>query len=291
MENGTPLLQVEKLSVHVPEANRIDRGRGDLLLVDDVGFDIQPGERLALVGESGSGKSMTAKAIMQLDRNMALSGSIRWEGRELVGAPPATMRQLRGSAMSMIFQDPMTALNPVLTIGEQVAEPLLVRGVPRKKAYARAAEALQRLSVPRAQERLKAYPSEFSGGMRQRVVMAAALINEPKLLIADEPTTALDVRVQGQVLGLIEELSEELNLAVLFITHDLAIVAGLAHRVAVMYRGQLVEEQPVERLFDAPTHPYTRGLLASIPRLDADPSVRLRTVEDFMDMQEGAHNA
>lgn len=182
----------------------------------------------------------------------------------------------------MIFQDPMTALNPVLTIGEQVAEPLLVRGVSKKEAYRRAAEMLDRLRVPKAKERLRAYPGQFSGGMRQRVVMAAALIAQPRLLIADEPTTALDVRVQEQVLDILEEQSRELNLAVLFITHDLAIVAGLAQSVAVMFRGRLVEQQPVDDLFAHPQHPYTRGLIGSVPRLDADPGVRLKTVADYL---------
>jgi ABC-type dipeptide/oligopeptide/nickel transport system ATPase component len=247
-----------------------------------VSFSIKAGERLALVGESGSGKSMTAKAILQLDRQLAPSGSVKWKGRELLGAPRKILQDIRGSEISMIFQDPMTALNPVLTIGEQVAEPLLVRGVRKREAYRRAADMLDRLSVPRARERLGAYPGEFSGGMRQRVVMAAALVAEPLLLIADEPTTALDVRVQDQVLDILEEQSQEMNLAVLFITHDLAIVAGLAHRVAVMYRGKLVEQQCVDDLFSTPFHPYTRGLLASVPRLNADPDKRLSTVEDFM---------
>ncbi|MGW2158482.1 ABC transporter ATP-binding protein [Nonomuraea sp. NPDC001699] len=279
------MLSIDNLSVRVPERARIGAGTGDLTVVDGLTLSICPGERVALVGESGSGKSITARAVLQLDRSLSYDGSIRWDGTELLGAGERRMRRIRGSEISMIFQDPMTALNPVLTIGQQVAEPLVVRGVPRREALRRAADMLDRLGVPKAEERLRAYPGQFSGGMRQRVVMAAALVAEPRLLIADEPTTALDVRVQEQVLDLIEAMSREMSLSVLFITHDLAIVAGLAHRVAVMYRGRLVECRPVDELFENPEHPYTRGLIGSIPRLDADPDVRLRTVEDFMAME------
>lgn len=279
------VLSIQNLSVCVPERVRIGGGAGDLMVVEGLTLSICPGERVALVGESGSGKSMTARAILQLDRSLGYDGSIRWDGTELLGAGERRMQRVRGSEISMIFQDPMTALNPVLTIGQQVAEPLIVRGVARREALRRAAEMLDRLGVPKAKERLKAYPGQFSGGMRQRVVMAAALIAEPRLLIADEPTTALDVRVQEQVLDLIETMSREMSLSVLFITHDLAIVAGLANRVAVMYRGRLVEDRPVDELFENPRHPYTRGLIGSIPRLDADPNTRLQTVEDFMAME------
>jgi ABC-type dipeptide/oligopeptide/nickel transport system ATPase component len=276
-----PLLEVDRLTVAIPATRRIDGGAGDLSLVKGVSFSIAPGERVALVGESGSGKSMTARAIMRLDRDVLIGGSIRWDGAELVGAPLAEMRKLRGDDISMIFQDPMTALNPVLTIGEQVAEPLTVRGMSKRQALAEAGEMLERLRVPKAKERLRSYPGEFSGGMRQRVVMAAALIGRPRLLIADEPTTALDVRIQEQVLDLIVEQSSELELAMLFITHNLSIVAGLAHQVIVMYRGEFIEKQDVDSLFAAPRHPYTRGLIGSIPRLTSDPSVRLSTVEEY----------
>ncbi|GAA3477275.1 ABC transporter ATP-binding protein [Streptomyces yanii] len=286
-----PLMSIDALSVCVPEKERIGGGAGDLTLVDRLSLQIKPGERVALVGESGSGKSMTARAILQLDPHLRLSGSIRWKGQELVGSGELQMRRIRGREISMIFQDPMTALNPVLTIGEQVAEPLTVRGMSKKKAYAKAAEMLDRLRVPKATERLRAYPGQFSGGMRQRVVMAAALVAEPYLLIADEPTTALDVRVQEQVLDLLEEQSRELDLAVLFITHDLGIVAGLAHRVAVMLRGSLVEARTVDDLFACPRHPYTRGLIGSVPRLDADPNVRLKTVADYMPLEGVTSNA
>ncbi|MBN9037874.1 MAG: ABC transporter ATP-binding protein [Rhizobiales bacterium] len=288
-DGAAPLLEVERLSIAVPAGRRIDgASAGDLTLVSDVSYAIRPGERVALVGESGSGKSLTARAILRLDPGLRLSGSIRWDGRELVGAPEPVLRRIRGDDISMIFQDPMTALNPVLTIGEQVAEPLTVRGVPKKEALARAAEMLDWLRVPRAKERLRSYPGEFSGGMRQRVVMAAALIGRPRLLIADEPTTALDVRVQEQVLDLIVEQSSELGLAVLFITHDLSIVAGLAHQVIVMYRGEFVEKRDVDGLFASPRHPYTRGLIGSIPRLTSDPSVRLSTVDEYMARNGGA---
>ena len=237
------VLSITDLSVRVPEADRIDRGVGDLTLVDSVSLQIGRGERVALVGESGSGKSMTAKAIMRLDRTVRLDGSIMLNGRELIGMSERSMRSVRGSVVSMVFQDPMTALNPVLTIGEQVGESLVIRGVGRKEARRRSIDMLDRLGVPAAARRIDSYPSEFSGGMRQRVVLAAALIGEPALLIADEPTTALDVRVQEQVLDLIEQQSRELGLALLLITHDLAIVAGLAQRVAVMYRGSIVEDR------------------------------------------------
>lgn len=276
------LLEVRELTVQV-------RRPGGPVLVEGVSFDIAAGERLALVGESGSGKSTVAKALVQLDPTVTVRGSVRCDGVELVGASGRALRRVRGSQVSMIFQDPMTALNPVRRIVDQVAEPLLIRGVPRREAHARAVEMLDRLGVPRAAERARAFPSEFSGGMRQRVVMATALVGGPRLLVADEPTTALDVRVQEQVLDLIEEQSRELDLAVLFITHDLGTVAGLADRVAVMRSGRVVEERPVDDLFAAPDHPYTRGLLASVPRIDADPDRRLVTVADHLALEEAGH--
>ena len=188
MDSTTPLLTLDRLSVSVPEKERIGGGVGDLTLVEELSLQIRPGERVALVGESGSGKSMTARSILRLDPQLRLSGSIRWQDQELVGASERRLRRIRGSEISMIFQDPMTALNPVLTIGEQVAEPLTVRGMSKKKAHAAAVAMLDRLGVPKAKERMRAYPGQFSGGMRQRVVMAAALVAQPALLIADEPT-------------------------------------------------------------------------------------------------------
>jgi ABC-type dipeptide/oligopeptide/nickel transport system ATPase component len=276
MSAARPLLAVDGLRVRV-------RGPQGPVLVHEVAFDIAPGERLALVGESGSGKSTVAKALVRLDRSVELSGSVRFDGAELVGASERTLRTVRGAGISMIFQDPMTALNPVRRVLDQVAEPLVIRGVPKREARVRAIEMLDRLGVARAAERSHDYPSAFSGGMRQRVVMATALVGGPRLLVADEPTTALDVRVQEQVLDLIEQQSRELGLAVLFITHDLATVAGLADRVAVMRAGRLVEQQGVDDLFAAPQHPYTRGLLASVPRIDADPATRLTTVADQLE--------
>ncbi|MBT0993704.1 ABC transporter ATP-binding protein [Cellulomonas sp. DKR-3] len=272
------LLEVRDLVVRV-------RRSGGPELVHGVSFDIAAGERLALVGESGSGKSTVAKALVQLDPTLEVTGSVRFDDDELVGASARALRRVRGAQVAMIFQDPMTALNPVQRIADQVAEPLVIRGVPRREARARAVEMLDRLGVPRAAERARAYPSEFSGGMRQRVVMAAALIGGPRLLVADEPTTALDVRVQEQVLDLIEEQSRELDLAVLFITHDLGSVAGLADRVAVMQGGHVVEERAVDDLYADPRHPYTRGLLASVPRIDADPERRLLTVADHLALE------
>lgn len=258
--------------------------RGTAIAVNDVSLDVPAGKVVGIVGESGSGKTTLISAALGLiGRGTAeIKGQVMFGGHDVLRLGSRDLRAIRGTEISMIFQDPMTALNPVLTIGEQVAEPLLVRGVSKKEAYRRAAEMLDRLRVPKAKERLRAYPGQFSGGMRQRVVMAAALIAQPRLLIADEPTTALDVRVQEQVLDILEEQSRELNLAVLFITHDLAIVAGLAQSVAVMFRGRLVEQQPVDDLFAHPQHPYTRGLIGSVPRLDADPGVRLKTVADYL---------
>lgn len=285
VEPRTNVLDVTDLTIAVPERARIDEGTGDITLVKGVTFSIAPGERLALVGESGSGKSVTARSIIKLDPDFARTGSIRFAGDEIINASRAKLQRIRGAGVSMIFQDPMTSLNPVLTIGAQIAEGLVVRGTSKREALRRAGDMLDRLRVPKAKERLKQYPGEFSGGMRQRVVMAAALICQPKLVIADEPTTALDVRVQEQVLALLEEQARELELAVLLITHDLGIVAGFADRVAVMYRGNLVEIGEVHDLYASPKHPYTRGLIASVPRLDADPSERLRTVSEYMEAE------
>ncbi|BBH70210.1 peptide ABC transporter ATP-binding protein [Actinoplanes sp. OR16] len=251
---------------------------GALRIVDGLDLDLNAGERVALVGESGSGKSMTARALLRLDPGATVGGSVLLDGQDLTELPEKRMRDVRGRKVSMVFQDPTTALNPLQRIGDQVAEPLRIRGVSRRDARRQAAEMLDRLGVPRATERLGAYPHEFSGGMRQRVMLAAALITRPKVLIADEPTTALDVRIQEQVLGLIEQLSREDGIAVLLITHDLGIVAGFADRVAVMYAGRKVEENTVEEFFAAPAHPYGRGLLASVPRVDRELTERLDIV-------------
>lgn len=257
-----PLLEVKGLCIDVPTTT------GSLRLVDRFDLSLGIGERVALVGESGSGKSVTARAIMKLDANVRLSGSVRLDDVELLDLGEKAMSKIRGSSIGMVFQDPMHALNPLQTIGEQVAEPLRLRGVSRKEAWERACALLDELGVPRARERMRAFPHEFSGGMRQRVVLAMALIGDPDVLIADEPTTALDVRVQKQVLRLLDDVQQRRQLAVLLITHDLAVVAGFTERVVVIYAGRKVEERTTEALFAAPGHPYTTALLAALPRLD-----------------------
>jgi len=255
-------LRVEALTVDVTVEGEAVR------IVDGIDFAIGPGEHVALVGESGSGKSMTARAIMRLDRQASLGGRLTFEGQDLLALSEPAMNRYRGSSIGMVFQDPMASLDPLMSIGNQVAETLRIRGVPRKAAKARAVAMLRELGVHQAAERFASYPHEFSGGMRQRVVLAMALVGEPRLLIADEPTTALDVRVQEQVLDVLDEISQRQKLAVLLITHDLGIVAGFADRVLVMYAGRIVEEGPVERIFANPLHPYTKGLIAAIPRAD-----------------------
>ncbi|MCX6497532.1 MAG: ABC transporter ATP-binding protein [Arthrobacter sp.] len=259
-----PILEVRDLAIDTGTS------RGPMRLVENVNLSIRPGERLALVGESGSGKSVTARAIMQLDPSMRLTGSVRFAGTELLGLPERSLRSYRGSRLSMVFQDPLRSLNPTMTIGEQVAEPLRIRGVSRREAWRRAQATLDQLGVANAGHRMRSYPFEFSGGMRQRVALAIALVAEPALLIADEPTTALDTRVQDRVLKLMDTIALERGLAVILITHDLGVVAGFADRVAVMYSGRLIEEAPVDDLYRAPKHPYTRGLLDAVPRLDTD---------------------
>jgi len=258
----TPLLDVSDLTVDVVSGGR------ELRLVDGVSFSVQRGERLALVGESGSGKSVTAQALMRLNDRVRLGGRIDFEGEDLVAAAPTRMTALRGRRMGMVFQDPMSSLDPLMTIGDQIAETLRIHGISRADADRRALAVLDELKVDRAAERLRAYPHEFSGGMRQRVVIAMALVGDPDLLIADEPTTALDVRVQEHVLDLLDEISMQRALAVLLITHDMGVVAGFADRVMVMYSGRIVEENAVADLFATPRHPYTRGLLDAIPRVD-----------------------
>jgi oligopeptide/dipeptide ABC transporter ATP-binding protein len=266
-----PLLDVRGLGVS------FGRGPTAVKLVENISFSVAPGERIALVGESGSGKSVTAQALMRLNPRMQVSGVVEVGGRNLVGLTDQQMTAERGATFGMVFQDPMSSLDPLMTIGDQVAETLRIRGVSAAEARARALRVLDELRVDRAAERLNAYPHEFSGGMRQRVVLAMALIGEPKVLIADEPTTALDVRVQERVLDLLYSVSEQRGLAVLLITHDMGIVAGFADRVMVMYAGQIIEQNNVEALFARPQHPYTQGLLEAIPRLDQQSS-RLRSI-------------
>ena len=243
--------------------------------VDGVSFSIGPGETLALVGESGCGKSMTALSIMGLVPRPAgriADGRIVLDGAELAGLAEGALEKLRGDRMAMIFQEPMTSLNPVMTVGAQISEAIRVhRTISRQQAEARALALLEEVKIPSAAARFHDYPHQFSGGMRQRVMIAMALACEPVLLLADEPTTALDVTIQAQIMGLLGDLRARHRMAMLFITHNLGLVAQIADRVAVMYAGQIVEEAPVETIFSRPVHPYTRALFGAIPRLDAEP--------------------
>ncbi len=260
------LLDIHDLCVdfHTPEGI----GRA----VDHVDFSVTPGETLGVVGESGCGKSVMAMASLGLipsPPGHIRSGKIVFDGLNLLDLGPHEMSRIRGKRISMIFQEPMTSLNPVLSIGRQVAEPLLVhRKLPKSEAWKQAGDWLDYVKIPAAKKRLNDYPHQLSGGMRQRVMIAMALICRPQLLIADEPTTALDVTIQSQILSLMVGLKQELNMAVLLITHDLGVIAQMASRVIVMYAGQVVEQAPSATLFDHPFHPYTQGLLKSIPRLE-----------------------
>jgi peptide/nickel transport system ATP-binding protein len=269
----TPLLEVTDLRVSLPTA----RGPADAL--HDVSFAIRPGETVGLIGESGSGKSMTALALMGLlPERATLAGSIRFDARELVGASDAAMCELRGNRIGMVFQEPMTALNPLHTVGDQVAEPLRVhRGLSRTAARAEALRLLERVRLPQAAQRLDAYPHQLSGGQRQRVTIAMALACGPQLLIADEPTTALDVTIQREILELIDELVAERRMALLLISHDLAVMAESVARVLVMYGGTVVESGPTASVFARLAHPYTKGLFGARPRLGAARGARLAT--------------
>jgi peptide/nickel transport system ATP-binding protein len=246
--------------------------QGVVKAVDGVDFALKPKETLAIVGESGCGKSITALSLLRLipdPPGRIVSGAIRLDGVNLIDLDEESMRQIRGNDISMIFQEPMTSLNPVMTIGRQIAEVLLLhQGMTTKQAYDRAVEMLRLVKIPEPEQRVKEYPHQLSGGMRQRAMIAIALACNPKVLIADEPTTALDVTIQAQILNLILELQNRLGTAVILITHDLGVVAETAQRVIVMYAGRKVEEADVGELFARPMHPYTRGLMASIPRLD-----------------------
>ena len=262
------LLSVRDLAV------RFQTREGTVYAVNGVSFDLEPGETLGLVGESGCGKSVTNLAIMRLlpkPAGRVESGQVLLEGEDMLGLDESEMRQVRGRDIAMIFQDPMTSLNPVLTIDEQMVETIRAhRSVTQDEARNRAVDLLGRVGIPRAEARLHDYPHQFSGGMRQRVMIAMALSLEPKLLIADEPTTALDVTIQAQVLELLRQLTSEFGTSVILITHDLGVVAGMTQRINVMYAGYFVETGPTAEIFAHPTHPYTVGLLHSIPRLDAE---------------------
>jgi len=246
---------------------------GVVRAVDGVSFSVDKGQTLGIVGESGSGKSVTCLTIMGLNakRNSMSSGTAMWKGEDLLSASPKRLREIRGNEIAMIFQDPMTSLNPVHRIGVQLAEAMrLHEDVSKRTARNRAIDLLKAVGIPRAERRIDDYPHQFSGGMRQRVMIAMALINNPDLLIADEPTTALDVTTQAQILTLIEKLQEEFGSAVIMITHDLGVVAEIADEVVVMYAAEVAEKGTVEQIFKKPHHPYTWGLMGSLPRLDAD---------------------
>ena len=244
---------------------------GIVKAVDGVSFSVEKGKTLSIVGESGCGKSVTCLTIMGLNnrRTATSSGEALFRGEDLLTMSSSRLRGIRGNDMAMVFQDPMTSLNPVHTIGRQLMEAVLIhQDVSRQQARARAVESLKAVGIPRAERRIDDYPHQFSGGMRQRVMIAMALVNNPDLLIADEPTTALDVTTQAQILRLLDTLQEEFGSAIIMITHDLGVVAEIADDVVVMYAGEVVEQGPVDVLFGAPQHPYTWGLLGSLPRLD-----------------------
>jgi oligopeptide/dipeptide ABC transporter ATP-binding protein len=274
---GVPLLEVENLQVG------FNTEAGLVHAVDGVSFRIEAGKTLGLVGESGCGKSVSAASILRLIPNppgRILGGSIRFQGRDLLQLPPEDMRSVRGKEIAMIFQDPMTSLNPVFTIERQMGEVLKLRfGLDRRAARERSVEMLRTVGIPDPERRLSSYPHELSGGMKQRVMIGMALLFEPKLLIADEPTTALDVTIQAQILTLIKEMQARMGASVLFITHDMGVIAEMCDDVAVMYAGRVVEEGDVFSIFERCTHPYTRGLLNSIPRRGLPRKAELPTIE------------
>ena len=273
----TPLLEVKNLRTEFRSGGSV------FAAVDGVSFTLEPGETLGIVGESGCGKSVTSLSIMRLVPNppgRIVAGEVRLQGRNLLDLPESEMQAVRGDAISMIFQEPMTSLNPVHTVGEQIVEGVLLhRPMGKAEARARALEMLRLVKIPSPETRLDEYPHQLSGGMRQRVMIAMALACDPKILIADEPTTALDVTIQAQILDLLRDLRERTGAAIMLITHDLGVVAETADRVIVMYAGRIVEEATVAALFADPQHPYTLGLLGSIPRLGSDGDEALTAIE------------
>ena len=289
------MLEIKGLKTHFKTDD------GWLHAVDGVDLSIDAGETLGVVGESGCGKSVTAKTVMKLidmPPGRIVAGQVLWQGRDLVPASAEEMRRIRAKEIAIIFQEPMTSLNPVYTVGEQIAESVrLHEGLSRAEAMNRAVEMLKLVRIPTPEQRVKDYPHQFSGGMRQRVMIAIALACNPKLLIADEPTTALDVTIQAQILDLMGELKDRLGMAVMLITHAMGVVAETAQRVVVMYAGKVVEEASVEQLFARPRHPYTQGLIRSIPRIDtaATHKVRLEaipgTVPKLIEPAEGCRFA
>ncbi|MCA9557763.1 MAG: ABC transporter ATP-binding protein [Myxococcales bacterium] len=271
-----PILEVSNLRTYFKTAAGVARA------VDDVSFSVAPGETLGIVGESGCGKSVTSLSIMRLvpqPPGYHPSGVIRFDGQDLLQLPERAMRKLRGADVAMIFQEPMTSLNPIFRVGSQIGESLRQhKGLTRKDARLEAIRLLERVGIPDPSKRVDDFPHQMSGGMKQRVMIAMALACNPKLLIADEPTTALDVTIQAQILDLLRDLQAEFNMAILLITHDLGVVAEMAHRVVVMYGGRIAEQAPVEELFAEPRHPYTLGLFRSLPDLDAKRSDRLAVI-------------
>ncbi|MGB8983884.1 MAG: ABC transporter ATP-binding protein, partial [Anaerolineales bacterium] len=258
---------------------------GTVHAVNGVSFGLAEGETLGVVGESGCGKSVTMLSVLGLIASppgKVTAGKAIFSGQDLISMPKEELRHVRGAQISMIFQDPMTSLNPVLTIGHQLEEPLVLHiGMTKKQARERAAELLSMVGIPNAKDRLNDYPHQYSGGMRQRVMIAMALSCSPQILIADEPTTALDVTIQAQITDLVKRLRDELGMAIIWITHDLGVVAGIAQRVLVMYGGYIIEEAPVRELYANPEHPYTIGLLGSLPRVDEKERTRLFSIEGF----------
>ncbi len=288
--SGEPLLTVEDLQVTFATEE------GVVQAVEGVSFDLRPGEILAVVGESGSGKSVTAMTLMGLTRspNAGFEGTAHYKGTELVHAPEEQLRRVRGAEIAMIFQDPMTSLNPVHKIGSQIVEQIQEHeALPDQQARERAVELLDKVGIPRARERIDNYPFEFSGGMRQRVMIALALSCNPSVLIADEPTTALDVTIQAQILQRMRELRDETGAAIVLVTHDLGVVADIADRIAVMYSGRIVEEGTLDQIFYDPQHPYTWGLLGSIARVDRPRPERLPAIAglppSLADRPQGCH--
>ena len=287
-----PLLTVTDL------VTQFDTEDGRVTAVDGVSFDVMPGETLGIVGESGSGKSVTALSVIRLIQTppgRIAGGRVTFKGRDLLGLPDHEMREIRGDEISMIFQEPMTSLNPLFTVGDQIMEAVLLhQDRDRQRARERAVEMLRKVGIPSPEKRVDQYPHQMSGGMRQRVMIAMALACNPSLLIADEPTTALDVTIQAQILDLIGKLKHDTGASVMLITHDLGVIAETADRVIVMYAGQIVETGDVDTIFDRPMHPYTSGLLQSIPRLTEDKD-RLHSIEGIVpspfDMPKGCRFA